>query len=296
MPTLTIPPELLAKDVAVVGEAKVGGPFSLTSHEGKRVTDADLHGEFALLYFGFTYCPDICPDELEKIAAAVDVVGAWWRWLVVRVAVVAAHVYVDMRAQCNLWHGLDEITSHTERTTGARVQPVFISVDPERDNVKQVRAQDATPLDEGVRVHARLPTQVKKYVEEFHPRMLGLTGAPDKVCWVERWSTYAVCALTECGCSTGQGCCEGIPCVLQQDGRLGDRLPGGPLDYYILDRPARCICDVLREELGDGRPGRLDCAACQELGGAAPRVCNHAGAWSQKVAGCAATRFLALGT
>lgn len=68
-------PELLAKDVAVVGEAKVGGPFSLISHEGKRVTDADLHGEFALLYFGFTYCPDICPDELEKIAAAVDAVG-----------------------------------------------------------------------------------------------------------------------------------------------------------------------------------------------------------------------------
>lgn len=73
--TTTTTIELLARDVAVVGEAKVGGPFELINQHGKRFTDRDLHGEFALLYFGFTFCPDICPDELEKIAAAVDIVG-----------------------------------------------------------------------------------------------------------------------------------------------------------------------------------------------------------------------------
>jgi len=93
----------------------VGGPFSLTDQDGRRFTDEQLRGEFSLLYFGFTHCPDICPDELEKLAAAIDSV---------------------------------------EGTTGRRLLPVFISVDPARDT----------------------PPRVKAYVKEFHPRMVGLTG------------------------------------------------------------------------------------------------------------------------
>ncbi|WP_270934498.1 SCO family protein [Falsiroseomonas oryzae] len=71
----------------------LGGPFTLTDHTGRRVTEADFAGRFLLVYFGFTYCPDVCPTELGTIAAAVDA--------------------LDGQAD--------------------RVVPVFITVDPERD-------------------------------------------------------------------------------------------------------------------------------------------------------------------
>jgi protein SCO1 len=58
------------------GEAQVGGPFTLTDTNGKPFSSSQLQGEFSILYFGFTHCPDICPDELEKMAEALDKVGA----------------------------------------------------------------------------------------------------------------------------------------------------------------------------------------------------------------------------
>ena len=54
-----------------VGKAALGGPFELLDQDGEPCSDVDLHGGWALLYFGFTFCPDICPNELQKITAVV---------------------------------------------------------------------------------------------------------------------------------------------------------------------------------------------------------------------------------
>ena len=77
------------------GKAAIGGPFELrnANADGARFRTSDLHGKYALLYFGFTMCPDICPDELEKMAEAVNLV----------------------------------------EKAGQEIVPVFVSIDPERD-------------------------------------------------------------------------------------------------------------------------------------------------------------------
>ena len=77
----------------VTGVALVGGPFTLTDHTGRRVTEKDFLGKPTLVFFGFTFCPDICPAGLQVIGAALDTLGP----------------------------------------KGQAVTPLFITVDPERD-------------------------------------------------------------------------------------------------------------------------------------------------------------------
>jgi cytochrome oxidase Cu insertion factor (SCO1/SenC/PrrC family) len=89
---------LPAAGMPSVGRALVGGPFTLTDQDGRRVTDQDFRGKFMLVYFGFTYCPDVCPTALQVMAAALDKLGP----------------------------------------KGERVTPVLISVDPERDTPAQL--------------------------------------------------------------------------------------------------------------------------------------------------------------
>jgi protein SCO1/2 len=59
-----------------VGRPKVGGPFQLIDQNGQTVTQDDLKGKYSLIYFGFTHCPDICPEELDKMARMFDLVEA----------------------------------------------------------------------------------------------------------------------------------------------------------------------------------------------------------------------------
>jgi cytochrome oxidase Cu insertion factor (SCO1/SenC/PrrC family) len=75
-------------------QALVGGPFVLTDHTGARVTDQTFRGQYMLVFFGFTYCPDICPTELQLISEAMD---------------------------------------RLKPATAQKITPVFITIDPDRD-------------------------------------------------------------------------------------------------------------------------------------------------------------------
>ncbi len=90
--------ERLLPSSVSVGKALVGGPFTLTDHTGRRVTEKDFRGRYMLVLFGFTYCPDICPSGLQVMSAALEQLG----------------------------------------TKADRIVPVFVSVDHERDTPEQL--------------------------------------------------------------------------------------------------------------------------------------------------------------
>lgn len=101
------------------GREPVGGPFALTDHQGRARRDSDFQGKLLLVYFGFTFCPDICPTDLLNMSLAVDQLGS----------------------------------------DGELVQPLFITVDPERDTAEHLA----------------------QYVSLFHPRLIALTGKGDAI-------------------------------------------------------------------------------------------------------------------
>ena len=68
-------PAIAVQDKGVSGAALVGGAFTLTDQHGKRVADADFRGRFMLVYFGYSFCPDVCPTDLAAMAAAIDRLG-----------------------------------------------------------------------------------------------------------------------------------------------------------------------------------------------------------------------------
>jgi protein SCO1/2 len=101
------------------GLGEIGGPFELVNAQGETVTDADVITMPSILYFGYTFCPDVCPLDNSRNAQAVEMLEA----------------------------------------EGHMVQPVFISIDPNRDT----------------------PEVVGEFASFFHERMIGLTGSEEQV-------------------------------------------------------------------------------------------------------------------
>ncbi|MBO6506221.1 MAG: SCO family protein [Kordiimonadaceae bacterium] len=94
-----------------------GGPFTLTSHTGAQVSDSQFRGQYMLVYFGYSFCPDVCPLDLQKMSVAL--------------------------------YQLEQ-----EGYDTSPVQPIFITIDPERDTVEELAT----------------------FVPDFHPRLIALTG------------------------------------------------------------------------------------------------------------------------
>jgi protein SCO1/2 len=80
-------------------QVAIGGPFALVDQNGQARTEADLKGRLSLIYFGYTFCPDVCPLALSNMGAAIDALGK----------------------------------------KGDAVVPVFVTVDPERDTVARLK-------------------------------------------------------------------------------------------------------------------------------------------------------------
>jgi protein SCO1/2 len=108
--------------------AALGGPFTLIDQNGRQVTERDFAGRYRITYFGFTYCPDVCPTDMQTIAQGL------------------------------------RLFEKEHPALGAKVQPIFISVDPGRDR----------------------PAELKQFVGAFHPRLVGLTGTPQQIAAVAK--------------------------------------------------------------------------------------------------------------
>lgn len=110
------PPKPTAQET---GNALLGGDFKLTSHKGIPVDTKRFRGKYLIVYFGYSFCPDICPTALENMSEALRKLA----------------------------------------DVGNKIQPLFVTVDPERDTVHQLAT----------------------YMQSFHPRFLALTGSKQAV-------------------------------------------------------------------------------------------------------------------
>jgi len=112
--------EIRSGTVTGTGTAAIGGDFSLVDQNGQRRTAADFDGKYLLVYFGFTHCVDACPLALLAMSQALDRLPP-------------------------------EVVE--------RVQPLFVTVDPARDD----------------------QAQIALYLQNFHPKIVGLTGTIEEI-------------------------------------------------------------------------------------------------------------------
>jgi protein SCO1 len=123
-----------APDRPPLDGARLGGAFTLTDENGKRVTDTAFAGRYRLVYFGYTFCPDVCPVDVQR-----------------------------------LMQGLKAFETK-DAARAAKIQPLFISVDPGRDTAAVLAI----------------------FTNAFHPRLLGLTGSDAEIEAVKtRYGVYS---------------------------------------------------------------------------------------------------------
>ena len=112
--------------------ATIGGEFELTNKDGETVRWADFDGQYRIVYFGYAYCPDVCPTDMQRTI-----------------------------------QGLNQFTEN-EPELGAKIQPIFITIDPERDTQEVVG----------------------EFANAFSERLIGLTGTPEQI--ADAASTFKV--------------------------------------------------------------------------------------------------------
>jgi protein SCO1/2 len=103
--------------------AAIGGPFELTDSQGKTVRWSDFDGKYRVIYFGYAYCPDVCPLDVQR-----------------------------------MMQGYNRF-KEAEPELAAQVQPLFVTIDPERDT----------------------PKVVGEFASAFSDDLIGLTGTPEQV-------------------------------------------------------------------------------------------------------------------
>jgi protein SCO1/2 len=165
---------------AAGGVATIGGPFNLTDQNGQRRTEADFRGQIMLVYFGYTHCPDVCPTELQTMSDAIDALGE----------------------------------------AGAKVTPIFVTIDPARDTVAQMKA----------------------YAPNFHPRLVALTGTEAEVAAAARaYRVYYARGRSEAGDGEYLMDHSGFVYVMDREGRY--------LTHFGPDATAEEMAKTLRQHL-----------------------------------------------
>jgi len=164
----------------------IGGPFALIAPDGTTVTEQTFRGKWLLVYFGYTFCPNTCPMTLNEIATALEKLDA----------------------------------------DAAKMQPLFITVDPHRDT-REV---------------------LEPYTQSFDPRIVGLTGNPQQIAAVAKeygayWAAH----------KTGPGAED---YVMDHSSYLYVMDPEGKfVRAFDADTPGDRIADALRELMAQPREG-----------------------------------------
>jgi cytochrome oxidase Cu insertion factor (SCO1/SenC/PrrC family) len=152
-------------DDAAYAKTSIAKGFALVDHLGVRRSLGDFRGKLIVLYFGYTSCTDVCPTDLFYIAEMVRGFGA----------------------------------------TGDQIQPVFVTIDPERDT----------------------PEQLKRYIPHFHPRFVGLTGNVDEIRSVaDRYKVYFAKAPVS-GSPNYLMDCSADTLLLDREGKVLRAFPSG---------------------------------------------------------------------